>query len=80
MTAKGVDFLDEWVSEKLPPMPIGDNALVKSLVHRLRSDASTAGFTLANVELEASQIEQFVRETLLHIAEPGTPGASGETP
>ena len=74
MSGRGVDFLDGWVSGKLPPMPIGDNALVKSLVHRLRSDASAAGFTLADLELEESQVEQFIRETLAHIAEPGTPG------
>lgn len=74
MTARGVDFLNEWVSGKLPPMPRGDAELVKSLVHRLRDDASAAGFTLAVLELETSQIEQFIRETLLHIAEPGTPG------
>jgi hypothetical protein len=73
VTAEGVDFLDEWVSGKLPPMPIGDNELVKSLAHRLRSDASAAGFTLADLELEASQIEQFIKETLAHIAEPGMP-------
>jgi hypothetical protein len=73
MTAEGVDFLEGWVSGKLPPMPIGDNALVKSLAHRLQDDASAAGFTLADLELEASQIEQFIKETLAHIAEPGMP-------
>lgn len=55
-------------------MPIGDNALVKMLVQKLRVDASAAGFSIADLELEESQVEQFIRETLAHIAEPGTPG------
>ena len=74
MSAKGVDFLNEWVSGKLPPMPTGDTALVKTLAQKLRDDASAAGFTLADLELEESQVEQFMRETLMHVAEPGTPG------
>ena len=55
-------------------MPTGDNALVKTLAQKLRDDASAAGFTLADLELEESQVEQFIRETLVHVAEPGTPG------
>lgn len=70
MTARGVDFINEWVSGKLPPMPTGDNEQVKMLAHKLREDASAAGFTLADLELEESQVEQFMRETLVHLAEP----------
>lgn len=74
MTARGVEFLNEWVSKKLPPMPIGDSALVKMLSQKLRDDAWAAGFTTADMEIENSHVEQFIRETLLHIAGPGTPG------
>jgi hypothetical protein len=62
------------VSGKLPPMPVGDNALVKMLAHRLRDDANAAGFSLADLELDEAHIEQFIQETLARIAEPGTPG------
>ena len=74
MTSRGVDFLRDWVSGKLPPMPIGDNALVKMLAKKLSDDASAAGFTLTDLKLEESQVEKFIRDTLMHIAEPGTPG------
>ena len=74
MTARGVDFLNEWVSGKLPPMPTGDNALIKMLAQKLSDDASTAGFILADLELEESKVERFVWETLVHVGEPGTPG------
>ena len=74
MTSRGVGFLQDGVSCKLPPMPTGDNALIKMLVQKLRDDVGAAGFTLADLELEEPQVEQFIRESLLHIAEPGIPG------
>jgi hypothetical protein len=74
MTARGVNFLNEWVSGKLPPLPIGDNALVKMLAQKLREDVGAGGFTLADLELDESQVEQFVRETVMNFAEPGMPG------
>lgn len=74
MTSCGVEFLQDWVSGKLPPMPTGDNALVKTLAQKLRDDAGAAGITIADLEIENSQVEQFMRETIVHIAEPGIPG------
>ncbi len=74
MTARGVDFLNDWVSEKLPAMPTGDNELVQMLVQKLKDDAGAAGFTVTDLEIENSQVEQFMGETLIHVAEPGTPG------
>lgn len=32
------------------------------------------GFTVADLEIEGAQVEQFMRETIVHVAEPGTPG------
>ena len=74
MTSRGVDFLEGWVAAKLPPMPVGDAELVKRLAQTLRDAARAAGFALDDLELEDAQVEPFIRETLLHIAEPGTPG------
>lgn len=45
-----------------------------SCVPRARDDASAAGFTVADLEIENSQVEQFMRKTIVHVAEPGTPG------
>ena len=74
MTARGVDFLEDWVSGKLPPMPVGDTELVKSVVQKLRDDSAAAGFTLADLEMEEAHVEPFIRETLVDISEPGMPG------
>jgi hypothetical protein len=74
MTARGVDFLNEWVSENVPPLPVTGDTLIRALAQKLRDEAGAAGFTVADLEIENSQVEQFMRETLVHITEPGTPG------
>jgi len=55
-------------------MPTGDNALIKMLAQKLRDDVGAAGFILADLELEECPIKQVIRETLMHVAEPRTPG------
>ena len=74
MTARGVEYLNEWVSENVPPLPITGDVLIRALAQKLRDDSSAAGFTVADLEIEGSQVEHFIRETLTHVAEPGTPG------
>ena len=74
MTARGVEYLNEWVSENVPPLPVTGDVLIRALAQKLRDDASAAGLTIADLEIENSQVEQFMRETLVHVAEPGTPG------
>ena len=42
MTARGVDY-------RLPPIPVGDSAVVKILAKKLRDDSSDAGFTISDL-------------------------------
>ena len=74
MTARGIEFLNEWVSENVPPLPVRGDVLIRALAQKLRGDASAAGFTIADLEIEGPQIEPFIRETIAYVAEPGTPG------
>ena len=55
-------------------MPVTGDVLIRALAKKLRDDASAAGFTVADLEIENSQVEQFMRETLIHVGEPGTAG------
>ena len=71
MTARGVIFLNEWVSENLPPMLVTGDVLIRALAQKLRDDAAAGGLTVADMEIENSQVEQFIRKTLVHVAEPG---------
>lgn len=44
------------------------------MAQKLRDDSSAAGFAVADLEIENFQVEQFIRKTIVHVAEPGTPG------
>lgn len=40
----------------------------------VKDDASVAGFTIADLEIDGPQVEPFIRETMGHVTEPGTVG------
>ena len=61
MSARGVDFLEDWLAGQLAPVPVGDKALLRMLAHQLKVDAAAAGFTLDDLELEVSQVEPLIR-------------------
>ena len=42
MTARGGEFLNEWVSENVPPLPVTGDVLIRALAQKLRDDASAA--------------------------------------
>ena len=64
MTARGVEFLNEWVSENVPPLPTKGDVLIRALAQKLRDDARAKGFTIADLEIEGSQFEQFIRDKI----------------
>lgn len=74
MTARGVEFLNEWIGANVPAVPVKGDVLIRALAQKLRDDASTAGFTITDLEIENSQVEQFIRETIIQVAELGMPG------
>lgn len=50
-------------------MPVRGNVLIRALAQKLRDDASAAGFTISEMEIEGAQVEQFIRETMLQDSE-----------
>ena len=74
MTAQGMKFLETWVSEKVPLLPFTDDAMVRALTLKLKGDATSAGLTMQDLELDEAIVEQFIKEAILFRAEPGTPG------
>ena len=74
MTARGVDFLKTWVSEKVPLLPFTDDGMVRALTLKLKGDATSAGLTMQDLELDEAIVEQFIKEAILFRAEPGTSG------
>ena len=73
MTACGVDFLELWIERNvLPRSADRDQAL--RLAMKLESDAATEGLTVADLEIEPGEVEAYIRDIIVHIGEPGTPG------
>ena len=74
MTSRGVEFLNEWVSENVPPSPVRGDVLIRALAQKLRDDAGAAGFKISELEIEGPKVEQFIRETLIRVGELVTQG------
>ena len=70
MTARGVDFLEDWMAKNVTKDPVDAGLLAAKLV----AEATMGGFTLADLELDQETVESYIREAMVHLAEPGTPG------
>ena len=73
MTARGVDFLEEWTVSNVT-YNSNDTANAGVLAAKLLADGAAAGFTLPDMGLDDETAETFIRSTMLHLNEPGTPG------
>jgi hypothetical protein len=74
MTAQGMKFLETWVTEKVPLLPRADEVMVGALTAKLKADATSAGLTMQDLELDKAVVEVFIKEAILFQAEPGTAG------
>ncbi len=74
MTVRGVEFLNVWVAENVPPLQVTGDVLIRALAQKLKDDANVAGFAISDLEIVGPQVEPFIRETLTHVSGPGTSG------
>jgi len=73
LSTKGVDFLELWIERNvLPRSADRDQAL--RLAMKLESDATAEGLTLQDLELPSGGVEGYIRDVIVHVGEPGTPG------
>ena len=73
MIAKGVDFLELWIERNvLPRSADRDQAL--RLAMKLESDATAEGLTLQTLRFSQASVESYIRDIIVHVGEPGTPG------
>ena len=73
MTARGVDFLEGWIASNVTSAP-NDPANAGLLSAKLFTEAAVAGFTLADMELDEEIVEDYIRNIIVHVGEPGMPG------
>ncbi|MEP7172070.1 MAG: hypothetical protein ABI705_01145 [Aestuariivirga sp.] len=58
----------------MPPLPVTGDVLIRALAQKLKDDASAAGFTVEDLEIDGPQVEEFIRETMAHVSEQGKTG------
>jgi hypothetical protein len=73
MTAQGLDFLEGWIASKVTSesKDEGDAGL---LAAKLVAEAAVAGFTLADMGLDEDTAENYIRDIIVPVGGPGTPG------
>ena len=75
MTAKGVDFLENWIQKNVTAGGPPDDPLSASVIAmRCIVDAAAEGITLEELKPDLGSLESHIVEAMVHRAEPGTPG------
>jgi hypothetical protein len=75
MTARGVEFLENWIVKNVPAANPSDDPLRASdLTMRCIAEAAAEGITLEEIKPESGSIESHIFDAMVHLAEPGTPG------
>jgi hypothetical protein len=73
MTARGVEFLELWTERNVLPAS-GDPTLAVRLAQKLEFDAGVQGLSLEELEIEDGDVEGYVRNIMIYLGGPGTPG------
>ena len=75
MTAKGVDFLENWIQKNVTAGGPPDDPLTASnLALRCIAEAATEGITIEEMKPETGSVESHIAYAMVHLKEPGTPG------
>jgi hypothetical protein len=73
MSARGTAFLQLWLERNVLTLPL-DRDQAPRLAHKLTSDAADEGVDLKDLEIKAGSIEDYIRDMIVHVGEPGMPG------
>ena len=52
----------------------GDQTQTTKLAQKLEFDAANEGLSLHDLELKEGDVEAYIRDLIVHVGEPGTPG------
>ena len=75
MSARGVNFLENWIEKNVTAGPPPDDPLRASAVAmRCIAEAAAEGLTLEEIKPDSGSVESHISEAMVHAGEPGTPG------
>ena len=75
MTARGMDFLKNWIQKNVttgaaPDDPLRASVLAKHCI----DEAAAEGITLEEIKPDTGSVESHIAEAMAKLTEPGTPG------
>ena len=73
MSARGKAFLQLWLERNVLTLPLGE-AQAPRLARKLLSDIAEEGLALADLELKTGGVEDYIRDVIVHVGEPGMAG------
>jgi hypothetical protein len=75
MTARGVEFLENWIEKNVTAGGPPDDPLTASVIAmRCIVEAAAEGITLEELKPDSGSVESHIAEAMVHRAEPETPG------
>ena len=75
MTARGVDFLQDWIQKNVTGrVPSDDPMRASNMAMRCILDATDAGLTLEEIKPDSGSLESHIADAMAVLGEPGTPG------
>ena len=75
MTARGIDFLEDWIARNVTAADnAGGHQWAVALAQRCAKEAAAQGIALKETENGRISITGMILDAMIHVAEPGTPG------
>jgi hypothetical protein len=75
MSARGADFLENWIQKNVTAGAPPDDPLSASvLAMRCIAEAAAEGLTLEEIQPDSGSLESQIFDAMVQLAEPGTPG------
>ena len=73
MSARGVAFLQLCLERNVLTLPL-DREQAPRLAEKLAADMAEEGLELKDLEIKQGGIEGYIRDTIVHVGEPGLAG------
>ena len=72
MSTRGVNFLDQWITENIPETSQADAVSLSELTNRLFADAKAMGIKREEVDEEVASVYRVLVDAVIHF-DPGIP-------
>jgi hypothetical protein len=66
MSTRGINFLDQWLSNKVPETATADVISIDELMHKLFADAKSVGIKREEIDEEVDSLYRTILDALVH--------------